>query len=276
MTVAVNDPALTSNPAPDAELVTEQPESQESPTLSEPMQIPSVHSETLNEIDVDSKPQVSKAKTLPDLEAYQGDDATLPEVTSTQEKPQDSSPTTASGEGANHKLDASPEGAATVAELPEGVGAPTRQEDPTTPEGPVAAGPLEGAEQPTMLEETEGETRLEEYSEATVLEEPSPEATTLGEHSDVEEERPQGIAVDKVDVDDFEVIEIVELPPKGKKKKSRKKVLLHTGVEAVDALHNLVEEHDARTTPAPLPAGAGSSVVPQHRWSVGSWSEVSH
>lgn len=275
----MNDLGFTSTLAPDSELVTEQPESEESPSLSEPMQIPSVHSETLNEIDVDSKPQVSKAKTLPDLEAYQGDDATQSEVMSTQEEPQDSSPTAASthgsSEGAKHKQNASPAGAATVAQLPEGVDAPTQQTASTTPETPVAAGPLDGAEQPKMPE-SEGETRLEEHSEATVLEEPSLEATTLEEYSDVEEERPQGIAVDKVDVDDFEVIEVVELPPKGKRKKTRKKVLLHTGAEAVDALHNLAEEQDARTTPASLPAGAEDGVVRQHRWSVGSWSKVSH
>ncbi|XP_063874225.1 A disintegrin and metalloproteinase with thrombospondin motifs 7-like isoform X1 [Scylla paramamosain] len=262
-------------PTPDGALGGVQLESKESPSPSEPPRSSHVISETLNEIDLDSKPQVSKDKTLPDLKSYQGDDATHPQVTSASEdhhKPMPSSTpvTTEKTKIIDHF---SNEKVATETEAPVGVAPPTKQTEQTTPEELATEGPLSRTEQPTVLEEPVKKKHIEEEAEATMVEEPLRDVTPDNDTDAQEEERPQGIAVDKIDVEDFEVIEIVELPAKGKKKKMRKKVLLHTGVEAVDALHNLAEETASHATPAPMPDTAGNTIVPQHRWSFGSWSE---
>ncbi|MPC33098.1 A disintegrin and metalloproteinase with thrombospondin motifs 7 [Portunus trituberculatus] len=257
---------------PDVALGGVQLESKESASPSEPPRSSHVISETLNEIDLDSKPQVSKDKTLPDLKSYQGDDATHPQVTSaTEDRPKQTSPSMPlTTEATRTADDSSIEKAAIETDTPAGMAPPTSQAEPATPEELATAAPSAGTDQPTVLEEPVKKKHTEEETKAPMLEEPMG-VVMLGNDTDAqEEERPQGIAVDKIDVEDFEVIEIVELPPKGKKKKIRKKVLLHTGAEAVDALHNLAEETAERATPGPMPGTAGNTVVPQHRWSVGS------
>lgn len=250
-------------------------ESKESPSPSEPPRSSHVISETLNEIDLDSKPQVPKDKTLPDLKSYQGDDATHPQVTSASEDRHRMVPPSTPVTTQRTKIidDSSNDKAATASDTPVGVAPPTKQTQPTTPEELATAEPSASTELPTVLEEPVKKKHAEEESEATMLEEPLGPMAPDNDTDVQEEERPQGTAVDKIDVEDFEVIEIVELPAKGKKKKIRKKVLLHTGAEAVDALHNLAEETAGRATPVPVPDSAENAVVPQHRWSVGSWSE---
>ncbi|KAK3887793.1 hypothetical protein Pcinc_008121 [Petrolisthes cinctipes] len=89
---------------------------------------------------------------------------------------------------------------------------------------------------------------------------------------EVEETRPEGIMVDKVDIDGYEVIEVVELPPKGKGKKKRKKVLLHTGAEAVDVLHKLAEEQEEKLASN---LGPTSEYTPDYQWNLTQWSECS-
>ncbi|XP_042884223.1 A disintegrin and metalloproteinase with thrombospondin motifs 7-like [Penaeus japonicus] len=173
-------------------------------------------------------------------------------------------------------------------------------EEPSLIEEPTGVEKSTWIEEPTVLdfeqEDEVGETGVEEKKEETIEKEDDEEedGVKVEAENDEEEEkikpevendnvddestnkgdeekRPEGIAVDKIDPSDFEVIEIVEVPSKGKKKKDRKKVLIHSGEEAVDVLHKLAEEqmskHTTSTTTTPRP--------PYYQWHAGNWSECS-
>lgn len=161
-------------------------------------------------------------------------------------------------------------------------------EEPSLTEEPTGLETSTWIEEPTLLDyeaeeevEEEETTEKEKDDEMEVAvkhasdDEEEDEIKLETEDSDVdnreEERRPEGIAVDKIDPSDFEVIEIVEVPAKGKKKKDKKKVHIHTGEEAVDVLHKLAEEqmskHAGETTKTPKP--------PSYQWHAGNWSECS-
>lgn len=185
--------------------------------------------ETLNEVDVDSKP------VAPEDRAFFDDDF----LDKKRSKPES-------------KLD--PQVTSDQADV-----------SPTTQPTPDEEDLLE-SDEPTYMEDP---SEMDIYTE---VEEPFEVEEYLNEEQP-EEKRPNETIVDKIDVDDFEVIEIVELPAKGKRKKKRKKVLLHTGAEAVDVLNELAEEQDAKKTTTPLP----DTIVedePEYEWNVGHWSEV--
>ncbi|KAK7069503.1 Adamts12p, partial [Halocaridina rubra] len=87
-----------------------------------------------------------------------------------------------------------------------------------------------------------------------------------------EEDRPDGIIEDKINMEDFEVIEVIEMPADGKIKKDKKKVLIHTGEEAVDVLHDLAEEQAMKrmtTTQEP------DKLMPDYQWVIGEWTKCS-
>lgn len=185
--------------------------------------------ETLNEVDVDTKPVSPEEKPIPD------DGFTMDEKPVTKSDPQETS---------------------------------DQPDEPSTTLPALEEEDVSESEEPTYMEEPADLDVYTEVEEPFVVEEYMDEDRP-------EERRPNETIVDKIDVDDFEVIEIIELPPKGNRKKKRKKVLLHTGAEAVDVLNELAEEQKAKggsTTPKP------DTIVesaPEYEWSVGKWPECS-
>nr|XP_053646976.1 A disintegrin and metalloproteinase with thrombospondin motifs 7-like [Cherax quadricarinatus] len=121
---------------------------------------------------------------------------------------------------------------------------------------------------------TEAPTQMQQHTQSELSSEL--EESTEEEEVEAEEQRPDGIIEDKINVDDFEVIEILELPPKTNGKKHRKKVLLHSGAKAVDVLYELAEEQAAKKAATTfLPNNSLDNMVPKYQWNISNWSECS-
>lgn len=243
---------------------TSEPASENSSTI-ETLPTDSIPSEFENEVDVDSVPgevdlekMVSDepGKASPTVKMNEEGEKLAEEQESKLAEEQESSAEEMKPESVDEETEILPEKQETVVEPQE-----------TIPE-----------ELETILEEEE--TNSEEQEQETDVLEPLPteQETVVEDNSlvnessteDSEEERPSGIIEDKINMEDFEVIEVIEVKAEGKRKKDKKKVLIHTGEEAVNVLYDLAEEQAAKrisTTPTPKEQG------PLYTWLVGEWSE---
>ncbi|XP_018007625.1 uncharacterized protein LOC108665385 [Hyalella azteca] len=150
--------------------------------------------------------------------------------------------------------------------------------------------------------ETSPEVNALEYENDDIVYEYDPLDDTHKIHNDVFEydsdthsqdgtslgvSRPQGIAEDKINVDDFEIVEVIRAPANEKKrhkndkhhkrrrKKYRQKLVVHEGEEAIALFNDIVHEHGNLRHPD----GHGDLnqilSVPLHSWSVGNWGNCS-
>lgn len=105
----------------------------------------------------------------------------------------------------------------------------------------------------------------------------------------LKEDRPDGIAEDKIDIDGFEIVELVQVPIKGrkhrrhrdrsrgnrhnrnKKKKRRQKVVVHEGEAAIAILNEIIQDNVKRKPAENIRA---DTIVPVYSWNVGNWNEV--
>ena len=104
--------------------------------------------------------------------------------------------------------------------------------------------------------------------------------------SSTEASRPVGIVEDKINVEDFAIVEVVKVPRrrkngrKNRKRKNRKgkkkKLVFHEGEEAISILNEILEESRLNTEKRQeiLDVDA-ESIEPLYNWNVGQWSNVS-
>ncbi|XP_068201484.1 A disintegrin and metalloproteinase with thrombospondin motifs 6-like [Palaemon carinicauda] len=242
-------------------ITTNKPKS-DNPSTNETLPTDSIISESENEVDIDSVPEKV------DLEKMVADE------------PSEISPTVRMGKEID-KLAEEQESSSDEKESEsedQEVGLEEKEVLPETEETNLEDQDTIPEEQETILEELETipeeqETDLEEFefipTEQETLVEESPQVNqTLSESP--EEERPMGIIEDKINMEDFEVIEVIEIKAEGKRKKDKKKVHIHTGEEAVNVLYDLAEEQASKRIP-PTPTPKEQELL--YTWLVGEWSE---
>ncbi|KAF2350029.1 Thrombospondin type-1 (TSP1) repeat [Trinorchestia longiramus] len=126
---------------------------------------------------------------------------------------------------------------------------------------------------------------------------------TSTDESKIEDERPVGIVEDKMNIDDFEIVEVVRVPmkkknknkhhksdksnkkKKNKKRKHKQKFVVHEGGEAIDVLNEILGGKNTQQRPSfpqqeleqqgGLQSTNFEPPAPVYSWNVGRWSNCS-